>query len=370
MSTHKADATIRAGRLAKANQFASAAHDVLDLAEEAQDVADAFATLAVHAGIAASDVICSARLGAYHQGDRHEEAIALLSQADAEAAKSLSVLLRMKTLAGYGYTPVSAANRVKAERAMDALVAAANAVWSRGADDRQLTASTGLAPASTRPRTRAQLPAATGMARRDDVRSPTANATDATAMRTIGGAGSSTTAVASSAKDSASERTSCARSVVRPRRVVSSACVRRLVALDLQELAAAGIADRRMTADMLADLGADLVWQWTTVDAHRHLARYELLLHARRRPELAVELHAAGDRLRSAMADVLAMQGSSDPAATAVWFVGCIDGVVLDQLTGPPGRRMSRADLRAFATVLAEAALGRGPGDAEPTPAV
>ena len=48
---HKADASIRAGRLAKANQFASVAHDVLDLADEAQDVADAFATLAVHAGI-------------------------------------------------------------------------------------------------------------------------------------------------------------------------------------------------------------------------------------------------------------------------------------------------------------------------------
>ena len=83
VSTHKADATIRAGRLAKANQFAPVAHDVLDLADEAQDVADAFATLAVHAGIAASDVICSARLGAYHQGDRHEDAIALLSKADA-----------------------------------------------------------------------------------------------------------------------------------------------------------------------------------------------------------------------------------------------------------------------------------------------
>ena len=128
MSTHKADAAVRVGRLAKANQFASVAHDVLDLADEAHDVADAFVTLAVHAGIAASDAICSARLGAYHQGDRHEDAIALLKKADAQAAKSLSVLLAMKTLAGYGYTPVSSEKRVRAERAMDALVAAANAV--------------------------------------------------------------------------------------------------------------------------------------------------------------------------------------------------------------------------------------------------
>lgn len=128
MSTRKADANVREGRLAKANQFASVAHDVLDLAGEAQDVADAFATLAVHAGIAAADVICSARLGTYHHGDRHEDAIALLRKADAEAAKALSVLLGMKTLAGYGYTPVSTEKRVRAERAMDALVALANSV--------------------------------------------------------------------------------------------------------------------------------------------------------------------------------------------------------------------------------------------------
>ncbi|WP_199422499.1 hypothetical protein [Actinotalea solisilvae] len=128
MSTRQADAGVRAGRLAKATQFAAVAHDVLDLADEAQDVADAFVTLAVHAGIAAADVICSARLGSYHQGERHEDAIAHLRKADEGAAKALSVLLGMKTLAGYSYTPVSGEKRVKAERAMDALLAIANAV--------------------------------------------------------------------------------------------------------------------------------------------------------------------------------------------------------------------------------------------------
>lgn len=128
MSTHKANPEVREGRLAKANQFAAVAHEVLDLADEAEDVGDAFAILAVHAGIAASDVICCVRLGVYHQGDRHEDAIALLRTADADAAKSLSVLLGMKTLVGYGYTPVSGEKRVKAERAMDSLVASANTV--------------------------------------------------------------------------------------------------------------------------------------------------------------------------------------------------------------------------------------------------
>lgn len=128
MSTRRADPAFRAGRLAKANQFAGVARDVLDLADEAHDVADAFVTLAVHAGIAASDVICCARLGVYHHGDRHDDAVALLGSADRASARHLSVLLQMKTLAGYSYTPVSGEKRVKAERAMDALVALANRV--------------------------------------------------------------------------------------------------------------------------------------------------------------------------------------------------------------------------------------------------
>ncbi|MEU5788266.1 TetR family transcriptional regulator [Micromonospora purpureochromogenes] len=136
-----------------------------------------------------------------------------------------------------------------------------------------------------------------------------------------------------------------------------TACVRRLVEIDLLEIAATGIADRVMTAEQLADMGADLMWHWITVDAHRHLARYELLLHSRRRPELAAELVDAGDRLRVAIAAMLQAQNCAQPASTAAWFVSCIDGVVLDQLTGPGQRRMSRSDLRAFATALVRAAL-------------
>ena len=139
-----------------------------------------------------------------------------------------------------------------------------------------------------------------------------------------------------------------------------SACVRRLVEIDLLEIAATGIADRAMTADQLADMGADLMWHWITVDAHRHLARYELLLHSRRRPELAAELRDAGDRLRAAMAAVLKTQDCAQPASTALWFVSCIDGVVLDQLTGPRQLQMSRSDLRAFAMALIRAALADG----------
>jgi DNA-binding transcriptional regulator YbjK len=143
----------------------------------------------------------------------------------------------------------------------------------------------------------------------------------------------------------------------RTRDELVTACVRRLVELDLAELATAGLAERRMTPEMLADLGADLMWHWITVDPHRHLARYELLLHSRRRPELAVELHAAGDRLRDALTAVLTTQSCADPNTTATWLASCMDGVVLDQLTGPAQRRMSRADLRVVSLALVQAAL-------------
>ena len=56
-------ATITQGRLDKANQFIAAAETLRDLADEDDEVADAFVTLCVHAGIAASDVICCGTLG-------------------------------------------------------------------------------------------------------------------------------------------------------------------------------------------------------------------------------------------------------------------------------------------------------------------
>lgn len=55
--TNPCGAGVRAGRVAKANQFADAARTVRELADEAREVGDAFVTLAVHAGIAASDAI-------------------------------------------------------------------------------------------------------------------------------------------------------------------------------------------------------------------------------------------------------------------------------------------------------------------------
>jgi hypothetical protein len=101
---------------------------VAQLAEQADDVADAYVTLLVHAGIAAADVICCARLGEYHQGEAHHEAVALLRRADADSSRHLDTLLKMKTRVGYGHAPASIDDRKKAQRAVDALLKAAQTV--------------------------------------------------------------------------------------------------------------------------------------------------------------------------------------------------------------------------------------------------
>ena len=128
--TNECDEGIRRGRLAKADQFASAARTIVELATEESDVADAYVTLCVHAGIAASDVICCARLGRYSRGENHHEAIALLGRADAGARKHLRVLLDLKTRSGYSHTPTPLENVRQAGRAMESLLGTAHTLGS------------------------------------------------------------------------------------------------------------------------------------------------------------------------------------------------------------------------------------------------
>lgn len=120
----------------------------------------------------------------------------------------------------------------------------------------------------------------------------------------------------------------------RSREALVAACVERLVAIDLEELAAVGLTERQMTVAELAALGAGLMWRWLHEDAQRHLARFELLLESRRRPHLRTELVRAGEQLRASMAALLTARGAPDAAERARWFVACIDGMVFDQLVG------------------------------------
>jgi hypothetical protein len=122
------DDAVVAGRLRKAEQFLDVAAMVRDLADDEADVGDAFVTLCVHAGIAASDVICCKALGHFVQGEDHLRAVAELSKAmpdGKQLGKDLRALLQMKTRAGYAAPPVNADQRRRAWRRAESLVEAA-----------------------------------------------------------------------------------------------------------------------------------------------------------------------------------------------------------------------------------------------------
>ena len=128
--TVPADENVRRGRMSKAEQFSEAAEVVRALADEADDVADAYVTLCVHAGIAAADAICAARLGHHSRGQDHGQAVALLATVDRAAASHLRSLLAVKTLAGYSHQAVSRDRAVRAGRDVDALLELARSAVS------------------------------------------------------------------------------------------------------------------------------------------------------------------------------------------------------------------------------------------------
>jgi hypothetical protein len=122
------DDAVATGRFRKAEQFLEAAQNVRDLADDEAEVGDVLVTLCVHAGIAASDVICCTALGHFVQGDDHNQAVAELSKVRPDGEKlgnDLRALLMMKTRAGYAAPPVTAEQRKRAWRRAEALVDAA-----------------------------------------------------------------------------------------------------------------------------------------------------------------------------------------------------------------------------------------------------
>lgn len=125
--TTPCSAATRAGRLTKARQFHLAAETIATLVDDV-DISDAYVTLCVHAGIAAADVICCAKLGAHATGQRHADAITLLATVDRVLANHLKTLLAMKTRSGYSPTMTSAADQRRAGRAATAILLAAEAV--------------------------------------------------------------------------------------------------------------------------------------------------------------------------------------------------------------------------------------------------
>lgn len=122
------DERMAAGRLRKAEQFLNAAETLRDLTDDEAESGDAFVTLCIHAGIAASDAICCRALGHFAQGDDHLQAIAELSKTGSKGrglSGDLRALLQMKNRAEYEARPVSADQRKRAWRRAESLVEAA-----------------------------------------------------------------------------------------------------------------------------------------------------------------------------------------------------------------------------------------------------
>jgi hypothetical protein len=116
-------------RLAHARRFLEAAQ--LVAVEEFDESVSVAASLAVLAGIAASDAACCRALGRRARGGDHREAAALVSQVQPggeAAAKALISLLDLKDTAHYGLIHVSRRQLTVALRRASTLVTFADGV--------------------------------------------------------------------------------------------------------------------------------------------------------------------------------------------------------------------------------------------------
>lgn len=113
-------------RLAHARAFVDTAELALDVDDDAS--LNVAASLAVLAGIAASDAACCAAMGKRPRGQNHREAVALLSgvaSVGQEMGTNLARLLDLKDNAQYGVLYVSEANARRAVRWAQRMVTAA-----------------------------------------------------------------------------------------------------------------------------------------------------------------------------------------------------------------------------------------------------
>jgi hypothetical protein len=115
-------------RLAHARAFADTAEVVLDIEDDAS--LNVASSLAILAGIAASDAACCATLGKRPRGQDHRDAITLLTSVAGrgpEMGKDLARLLDLKDNAHYGVLYVSETKARQAVRWARRMVTAAEA---------------------------------------------------------------------------------------------------------------------------------------------------------------------------------------------------------------------------------------------------
>lgn len=113
--------------IAKANQFLAAA-GLIESSIDDSELSDAYVTLCVHAGIAAADVLCCAKLNEHSVSPNHKFAVKLLAAIDVENSVHLETLLDLKGHAGYSDLTVPEGARTNAKLAAETLVEAASLV--------------------------------------------------------------------------------------------------------------------------------------------------------------------------------------------------------------------------------------------------
>ena len=129
----KCDRDNAQARLSHARKFLEVA-ELSATEDQVEETANVSASLAVLAGIAASDAACCAALGRRARGQDHREAVGLLEQVKPNgdgAAKALRRLLDLKDTAHYGLIHVSNQNLKTALRHAEALVTFAASVLRR-----------------------------------------------------------------------------------------------------------------------------------------------------------------------------------------------------------------------------------------------
>ncbi len=110
----------------------------------------------------------------------------------------------------------------------------------------------------------------------------------------------------------------------------------------------------------LAEAMARFLYQTTTQDRTRTLARFEFALEATRRPELRAIYDEAGRRFREPAAALLARCGSSHPHRHARSLIAWCDGIVFDSIAGagwqrPPSRdELRKGLLELLSSMLAD----------------
>ena len=124
--TQPSTRTHAVGHMAKAEEFLEAAQDAL-----LNSHTNAAFSMAVHAGVQASDVICSVKLEKRSSSANHADAVDLLGSIpgpEKTLAQKLKRLLSNKTKAEYDAEPVSAAHAKEAVLNAERLVERARSV--------------------------------------------------------------------------------------------------------------------------------------------------------------------------------------------------------------------------------------------------